>query len=39
MFDNLIDNNKIKSDFKLILKNNDIFHTYMFIGTKGIEKS
>lgn len=39
MFDNLRGNNKIKSDLKLILKNNNIFHTYMFIGTKGIGKS
>ena len=39
MFENIIGNDKIKNDLRSILKNNNIFHTYMFIGTKGIGKS
>lgn len=39
MFDSLIGNDKIKNDLKAILKNNSIFHSYLFIGTKGVGKS
>jgi len=39
MFNNLVGNEKIKQDLKQILENKNIFHTYMFIGTKGIGKS
>ena len=38
MFNNLIGNEKIKKDLEEILKNNKIFHSYMFIGTEGIGK-
>ncbi len=39
MFNNLIGNNKIKNNLIQILNSNQLFHTYMFIGTKGIGKS
>lgn len=38
MFKNLIGNDKIKKDLELILKNGNIFHSYMFTGTDGIGK-
>ena len=38
MFNNLIGNDKIKKDLELILKNGNIFHSYMLIGTDGIGK-
>ena len=38
MFNNLIGNEKIKKNLELVLKNNNIFHSYMFIGTEGIGK-
>lgn len=38
MFNNFIGNEKVKNDLIKILKNNNILHTYMFIGTKGIGK-
>ena len=38
MFNNIIGNEKIKKDLELILKNGNIFHSYMFIGTDGIGK-
>ena len=38
MFNNLIGNDKIKNDLQTVLKNNNIFHSYMFIGTEGIGK-
>lgn len=38
MFNNLIGNEKIKQNLELILKNNNIFHCYMFSGTEGIGK-
>ena len=38
MFNNLIGNEKIKKDLELVLKQGNIFHSYMFIGTEGIGK-
>ena len=38
MFENLIGNDRIKKNLEMILKKNDIFHSYMFIGTEGIGK-
>ena len=38
MFKNLIGNEKIKRDLENILKNENVFHSYMFIGTEGIGK-
>lgn len=39
MFEKLIGNEKIKEDLKLVLKNQNISHSYLFIGNKGIGKS
>lgn len=38
MFNNIIGNNKIKDNLETIVKNDNIFHSYMFIGTEGIGK-
>ena len=38
MFERLIGNEKIKEDLNLIIKEDNIFHSYMFIGTEGIGK-
>ena len=38
MFNNIIGNEKIKNDLETILKNDNVFHSYMFIGTDGIGK-
>lgn len=38
MFNNIIGNKKIKNDLEKILKNDNIFHSYLFIGTEGIGK-
>ena len=38
MFENLIGNEKIRRDLENILKNENVFHSYMFIGTEGIGK-
>ena len=38
MFNNLIGNEKIKKKLEEILKADNIFHSYMFIGTEGIGK-
>lgn len=37
-FSNIIGNEKIKQNLLRILNNNNITHSYMFIGTKGIGK-
>lgn len=39
MFERLIGNEKIKEDLNLVLKNQNISHSYLFIGNKGIGKS
>lgn len=39
MFEKLIGNEKIKEDLNLVLKNQNISHSYLFIGNKGIGKS
>ena len=38
MFERLIGNEKIKENLNLIIKEDNIFHSYMFIGTEGIGK-
>ena len=38
MFERLIGNEKIKKDLDKVLKNDNILHTYMFIGISGIGK-
>ena len=37
-FDNLIGNNKVKSLLQNAIENNNILHTYMFLGIEGIGK-
>ena len=37
-FDNIIGNEKIKRDLSLAVQNNNILHSYMFIGQDGIGK-
>ena len=37
-FDNLIGNNKVKSLLQNAIENNNILHTYMFLGIEGIRK-
>lgn len=38
MFDNIIGNEKVKNELKKIIHNNQISHSYMFIGEEGIGK-
>ncbi len=37
-FEKLIGNEKIKQNLINVLENNNVLHSYMFVGTKGIGK-
>ena len=38
MFNNIIGNEKIKKELEESIKNNQVSHSYMFIGEEGIGK-
>ena len=38
-FENLIGNEKIKQILETTVKNNNVLHSYMFVGQEGIGKN